>query len=138
MIEAPPKEKRQDNQDPVVCSEENNPDLDPSVGGGDWNSQVDIDTDYLPFISTWRRQSPTVSKQINTKNMEHYSAFETLNISQISYDLATKTLQASFHNVGSYQYYDVPADIWSEFKAAASKGKFLHQHIKDQHHFVKI
>lgn len=138
MIEAPPKGKRPDSQDPIVCSEETNPDLDPSVGGGGWNSRVDIDTDFLPFISTWRRQSPTVSKQINTNNMEHYSAFESSNISQISYDVATGTIQVNFHNGGAYQYFDVPANKWEDFKASASKGQFLHQHIKDQHRFVKM
>lgn len=138
MIEAPPKGKRPDSQDPIVCSEETNPDLDPSVGGGGWNSQVDSGSDYLPFISTWRRQSPTVSKQLNTNNMEHYSAFESSNISQISYDVATGTLQVYFHNGVAYQYFDVSANKWEDFKASASKGQFLHQQIKDQHRFVKM
>lgn len=138
MIEAPPKDKRPDSQDPIICSEETNPDLDPSVGGGGWNSPVDIDADYLPFISTWRRQSPTVSKQLNKDSMEHFSAFESSNISQISYDEATGTLQVTFHNGGAYQYFDVSENKWDDFKRANSKGQFLHQQIKDQHRFVKM
>jgi hypothetical protein len=70
--------------------------------------------------------------------MEHYSAFESSNISQISYDAATGTLQVTFHNGGTYQYFDVLPNKWEDFKAAASKGQFLHQQIKDQHRFVKM
>jgi hypothetical protein len=136
MIEAPPKDKRPDSQDPIVCDEEI--DLDKKLSQGGWSNPLQVDTDYLPFISTWRRQSPTVSKQLNIDNMEHYSAFESSNISQISYDEATGTLQVNFHNGGAYQYFDVSANKWEDFKAAPSKGQFLHQQIKDQHRFVKM
>ena len=70
--------------------------------------------------------------------MEHFSAFESSNISQISYDETTGTLQVTFHNGGAYQYFDVSANKWEAFKAADSKGQFLHQQIKDQHRFVKM
>lgn len=136
MIEAPPKDKRPDSQDPIVCDEQT--DLDKKFSQGGWSNPLQVDTDYLPFISTWRRQSPTVSKQLNNNNMEHYSAFESSTISQISYDSATGTLQVDFHNGGAYQYFDVSANKWDDFKAAASKGQFLHQQIKDQHRFVKM
>lgn len=136
MIEAPPKDKRPDSQDPIVCDEQ--VDLDKKFSQGGWSNPLQVDTNYLPFISTWRRQSPTVSKQLNNNNMEHYSAFESSNISQISYDAATGTLQVDFHNGGAYQYFDVSANKWDDFKAAASKGQFLHQQIKDQHRFVKM
>lgn len=136
MIEAPPKDKRPDSQDPIVCDEEI--DLDKKFSQGGWNNPRQVDADYLPFISTWRRQSPTVSKQINTDKMEHFSAFESTNISLISYEAATETLQVTFHNGGAYQYFDVSANKWDEFKRADSKGKFLHQQIKDQHRFVKM
>ena len=138
MIEAPPKDKRPDSQDPIICSEETNPDLDPSVGGGGWNSPVNLNADYLPFILTWRRQSPTVSKQLNSENMEHFSAFESSNISSLSYDAASETLQVTFHHGGAYQYFDVSANTWEDFKRADSKGIFLNQQIKNQHRFVKM
>lgn len=138
MIEAPPKGKRPDSQDPIVCDEETNPDLSPTVGGGGWNSPNDINSDYIPFISSWRRQSPIVSKHLNTDKMENFSAFESSNISLLSYDTATGTLQVTFHNGSIYQYFDVPANKWEDFKRAGSKGQFLHQQIKDQHRFVKM
>lgn len=136
MIEAPPKDKRPDSQDPIVCDKQI--DLDKKFSQGGWSNPLQVDTVYLPFISTWRRQSPTVSKQLNNNNMEHYSAFESSNISQISYDAPSGTLQVDFHNGGAYQYFDVSVNKWDDFKAAASKGQFLHQQIKDQHRFVKM
>jgi hypothetical protein len=136
MIEAPPKGKRPDSQDPIVCDEETN--LDKKFSQGGWSNPMQVDSDYLPFISSWRRQSPTVSKQINTDNMEHFTAFESSNISQLSYDLATETLQVAFHNGGVYQYFEVNSNKWDDFKRADSKGQFLHQHIKNQHRFVKM
>lgn len=136
MIEAPPKDRRPDSQDPIVCDEEI--DLDKKISQGGWSNHLQVNLDYLPFISAWRRQSPTVSKQLNTGNMEHFSAFESSNISLISYDAASETLQVTFHNGGTYQYFDVPANKWDDFKRADSKGQFLHQQIKDQHRFVKM
>lgn len=136
MIEAPAKDKRPDSQDPIVCDEQI--DLDKKFSQGGWSNPLQVDTDYLPFISTWRRQSPTVSKQLNTDKMEHFSAFESSNISLLSYDAASETLQVTFHNGGVYQYFDVSANKWDDFKRADSKGQFLHQQIKDQHRFVKM
>ena len=136
MIEAPTKDKRPDSQDPVVCDEQI--DLDKKFSQGGWSNPLQVDTDYLPFISTWRRQSPTVSKQLNNINMEHFSAFESSTISLLSYDAASETLQVTFHNGGTYQYFDVSANKWDDFKRADSKGQFLHQQIKDQHRFVKM
>lgn len=136
MIEAPPKDKRPDSQDPIVCDEEI--DLDKKYSQGGWNNPLQTDLDYLPFISTWRRQSPTVSKQLNTDDMEHFSAFESSNISLISYDATTETLEVTFHNGAIYQYLDVSSTKWDEFKLADSKGKFLHQQIKNQHRFLKM
>jgi hypothetical protein len=70
--------------------------------------------------------------------MENYSAFESSNISLLSYDAATGTLQVTFHNGATYQYFDVSSNKWDDFKGAGSKGQFLHQQIKDQHRFVKM
>lgn len=138
MIEAPPKDRRPDSQDPIVCPEETNPDIDPSVGRGGWSAPADSYADYITFVSAWRRQSPIVSKQLNTLIMEHFTAFESSNISMLSYDAASQTLQVTFHNGGTYQYYDVSLIKWEDFKKAESKGKYLHQQIKNQHRFVKM
>jgi hypothetical protein len=136
MIEAPPKERRPDSQDPIVCDEEI--DLDKKFSQGGWSNPLPLDTNYLPFISAWRRQSPSVSKKLNLDNMEHFSAFQSSNISIISYDESTGTLQVTFYNGAVYQYFDISENKWNDFKNAESKGQFLHQQVKDQHRFVKM
>jgi hypothetical protein len=136
MIEAPAKDKRPDSQDPIVCDEQI--DLDKMFSQGGWNNPLQVDADYLPFVSTWRRQSPTTSQQLNDQTMEHFSAFESSNISLLSYDLASQTLQVKFHNGTVYQYFNVSESTWEDFKKAQSKGQFLHQNIKNQHQFEKM
>ena len=49
----------------------------------------------------------------------------------IGYDRATATLEVEFTNGGVYRYADVPADVWSAFRQADSKGKFFQEHVRD-------
>jgi hypothetical protein len=37
-----------------------------------------------------------------------------------------------------YDYLDVPAVLYDEFKKALSKGTFFNLYIKNQHSFVKV
>ncbi len=32
-----------------------------------------------------------------------------------------------------YEFVGVPMDVWNKFKAAPSKGKFYHKHIRDRY-----
>lgn len=58
MIQAPPKDRRPDSQDPVVCDE-----LPPeeSMTPGGWNAKKLENPDYGPFIETWLSQNPILS-----------------------------------------------------------------------------
>lgn len=136
MIEAPPKEKRPDSHDPIVCDEES--DLDLKISHGGWNIPSEINPSYLHFISTWRRQNIKVSKQLKEDDMESFSEFESSNISKISYDSATCTLEILFLNGGVYQYFDVPLNKWNDFKASVSKGQYFFRFIKNEHRYVKV
>ena len=55
IIEAPPKNKRPDSQDPVVCDELNS---DLSMHPGGWNIPMETDPDYDEFMLVWRQQNP--------------------------------------------------------------------------------
>lgn len=59
IIEAPPKNRRPDSQDPVVCSELP-PDLSFSVIGG-WDTDNKLVVDYKKFVEAWRKQNPKVA-----------------------------------------------------------------------------
>lgn len=55
IIEAPPKNKRPDSQDPVVCDEV----IDElSMHAGGWNIPMEIDPNYDEFMLVWRQQNP--------------------------------------------------------------------------------
>lgn len=70
--------------------------------------------------------------------MEEYSNFASSNIARLRYDSETSVLEVTFHNGGTYQYYDVPENIWVDFKSASSKGKFLHANIKGNFRYSKV
>lgn len=57
MLQAPPKGRRPDSQDPVVC-DELAPDQSMSPGG--WNIKRVETVSYDQFIETWLRQNPSV------------------------------------------------------------------------------
>ena len=65
-------------------------------------------------------------------------AVDSSNLASIGYDPSNKTLEVEFHSSGVYQYHDVPQNIYDEFVAASSKGKFLNAHIKDNFRYSKI
>lgn len=55
MIQAPPKDRRPDSQDPVVCDEAH---PDESMTPGGWNIRRPAESDYGPFVETWLQQNP--------------------------------------------------------------------------------
>lgn len=69
LIEAPPKERRPDSQDPVV-SNELPPDLSYNLTGG-WDTLKQVEEDYGKVVEVWRKQNPKIAtslkKQKNTK-----------------------------------------------------------------------
>ncbi|MCB4863180.1 DUF853 family protein [Sphingobium sp. PNB] len=63
MIQAPPKDRRPDSQDPVVCDDvlpEN------SMTPGGWNVPVLKSADYKEFVLAWRQQNPIIPLKIKT------------------------------------------------------------------------
>lgn len=53
-------------------------------------------------------------------------------IDRIGYDEAAATLCISFRETGKYFYYDVPPELFDDFRRAASAGRFFNEHIKDR------
>ena len=60
------------------------------------------------------------------------------NLKSIGYDEESKVLEIEFKSGGTYQYYSVPPQIFTNLSSAPSKGKFFHSHIKDVFSFKKI
>lgn len=56
-IQAPPKERRPDSQDPLVC-DVLPPDESQSPGG--WNIRLNANVSYDDFVRVWRQQNPSL------------------------------------------------------------------------------
>lgn len=59
IIEAPPKDKRPDSQDPIVYDEKPTED---SLQPGGWGIPMEPDPNFEEFLEVWRAQNPLPSK----------------------------------------------------------------------------
>lgn len=57
MIQAPPRDRRPDSQDPLICDEVLPED---SMSPGGWNLRNHMAPDYSYFVETWLQQNPIV------------------------------------------------------------------------------
>lgn len=58
-IEAPPKNKRPDSQDPIIYDEAS---LENSQNPGGWGIKMETDPHYDELVETWRSQNPKIDK----------------------------------------------------------------------------
>lgn len=59
-------------------------------------------------------------------------------ISKVKYNEEEKILTVVFAKGGSYEYKDVPKQIWNDFFDADSKGKYFLGNIKDKFEMERI
>jgi len=57
MIQAPPRDRRPDSQDPLICDEAL---PEESMSPGGWNLRNHIAPDYRYFVETWLQQNPVI------------------------------------------------------------------------------
>ena len=69
--------------------------------------------------------------------MEMHSV-ESSNVAAIGYDEATQTVQVQFNDGSTYQYFDVPQNVYDDFFNSDSKGKFLHANIKGVYRYSRV
>jgi uncharacterized protein len=60
------------------------------------------------------------------------------NLSSVGYDPETQVLEIEFLNGGVYQYYGVPADVYSGLMGAGSKGAYHADFIKDRYPWSRV
>lgn len=59
------------------------------------------------------------------------------NICSIGYDSSQAVLEVEFTSGDVYRYYGVPQYLYEQFMGSASKGEFLHDHIRDSYRYQK-
>lgn len=62
---------------------------------------------------------------------------ESSNIARFAFDSGSGTLVVEFLKGGVYNYFDVPAAVFEQMKAAPSKGQFLAQSIKGVYRYAR-
>jgi hypothetical protein len=60
------------------------------------------------------------------------------NIRSIGYDEASQTLEVEFKSSGIYQYSAVANNLFEQFIAAPSKGRYFDQNIREKFRTVKV
>ena len=61
LIDAPPKDRRPDSQDPIIYDEQGDED---SMHPGGWGIKLEDNPNYKEFLETWRSQSPFIKRII--------------------------------------------------------------------------
>lgn len=69
---------------------------------------------------------------------EKFPPFDSSNIASIKYEDVQFILEVTFHNGGTYHYYDVPSRVANDLKYAQSKGGFLASAIKGHYRYSKV
>jgi hypothetical protein len=59
-------------------------------------------------------------------------------IEHINYSEETRELKITFLSGAVYIYFDVPRDVYDQFKAYKSKGTYLNKFIRDKYEFERI
>lgn len=60
------------------------------------------------------------------------------NIAFADYDPGSQRLEITFHNGRKYAYIDVPEDTYVLLLSADSRGRYFHQHIRDNYSCRRI
>lgn len=67
-----------------------------------------------------------------------FDDFISSNIASLKFDSTSETLELTFHRGNTYQYLDVPTEIWNGFKNADSQAKYLNSYIKGRFRYHRI
>ena len=133
-IEAPPKNRRPDSQDPIIFDEVS---TEKSQNPSGWGNKMEVEPNYEELIETWRAQNQVINKTYKGNHMEMINV-ESSNIEAVGYDEDSSTLQVEFKNGGTYQYFDVPEQFFEGLRDADSVGRYLASVIKGSYRYSKV
>jgi hypothetical protein len=67
-----------------------------------------------------------------------HNTIQSSNISKTIYDTGDKNLLVTFNNGLIYEYYDVPHQLYTQFRMAQSQGKFFSEKIAKTFKYRKL
>lgn len=130
-ITLPDEKHRPNSEDPAVAKR--------------WQG-LRLPESYERVAASWRAQNPNwtplrvlrtqlLQKEVDDMEREFV---DSSNVLSIGYEPTSCTLEVEFKDGGLYQYYNVPEQIYQEFMASTSKGKFLHAYIKPAYPYSRV
>lgn len=135
-IEAPPKNRRPDSQDPIVFDEISTED---SKNPSGWGNKMEVNPNYDELMETWRAQNKVISIVQNKQEITmEITSVNSSNVEAVGYDADSSTLQVEFKNGGTYQYFDVPERVFEALRDADSVGRYLAANIKGVYRYSKV
>lgn len=60
------------------------------------------------------------------------------NLRSVGYDPNTHTLEVTFKDSGTYQYYGVPPHVYQALMSAGSKGGYLANRVKGVYRYRRV
>ena len=63
---------------------------------------------------------------------------ESSTIATFGYDEARDVLVVQFKAGSTYEYYDVPENVFTQMCGASSKGQFLAQNVKGSYRYARV
>lgn len=59
-------------------------------------------------------------------------------VANIDYDEESETLKVDFNQRGTYEYHDVPLDVFVDFASAGSQGQYFNNYIRNTYSYERI
>lgn len=59
-------------------------------------------------------------------------------VTSVGYDPDTLTLEVEYFSGGTYQYMNVPQDVYNELMASSSVGSYLARNIKNLYPYSRV
>lgn len=60
------------------------------------------------------------------------------NIAAIGYDADGQTLTIEFRSGGTYEFYDVPEQVFEGLRTASSLGQYFQNNIRGRYRYVRV
>ena len=70
--------------------------------------------------------------------MEWIATPESSNLNRFGYDPARRVMRVEFKNGATYDYFDVPQNIFQQMRNAGSKGGYLASDIKGRFRYARV
>lgn len=77
-------------------------------------------------------------KEFISNHHQLYFFMPSTAIRSFHYNAAKSTLQVTFISGMTYDYKNVPEEVYQAMKVATSKGAYLNQYIKNHYRYIKV